>query len=231
MYTNDIFEKNTLLFRKNRKVYPINVEEIVYMSKRNGITYVHLLDGGIEEYRYVSLIRIIDDSRNSHFLMCNKSTIVNIKYIYALDPTNGFVILKNRHEMLDVGMAYCRKILECFERKCGNPSEVKTVVLRNHSIRYLLYINEIIYVESFDRYLHIHLGNGSELKISQKPIRYILDIVNSDKLVSCARGIAVNIENVADIDWTHRVITIKNGEKLKLGEKYIKDMKQVWEKD
>lgn len=230
MYTNDIFERNTLLFRKNRKVYPINVEEIVYMSKRNGITYVHLSDGVIKEYRYVSFIRIIRDSCNRNLFMCNKSTIVNIKYIYALDPTNGFAILKGKYGMLDIGIAYCHKILECFKKEYENLTEGKTVILRNHSIRYIIYLNEINYVESFDRYLRIHLGNGSELKISQKPIRYILDIANSDKLVSCARGIAVNIENVSDIDWTHHVITIKNGEKLKLGEKYIKELKQVWGK-
>jgi len=230
MYTNNIFESNTLLFKKNRKVYPIKVDEIVYLSKRNGITYVHLSDGEIKEYRYVSFIRIISDSCNQHLFMCNKSTIVNIKYIYALDPTNCFVVLKENRGLLDVGGAYCNRLVNNIEQLCESSREEKFFLIRNHSIRYLIELKELSHVESFERYMHIYLLDGSEIKVSQKPIRYLLDIVNSDKLIFCARGIAVYMENVSAIDFTHWSIILQNGRIIKIGEIYRKKLKEVWKK-
>ncbi len=99
-------EDRTIVFQKNRAMYPIPVKDIVYMVRENGITRVHLADGEILEMPYVSYSRLLGNADDNRLFMCNRSTIVNREYVYAVDPTNCFVMLRGERGMLDIGLKY-----------------------------------------------------------------------------------------------------------------------------
>lgn len=230
MHRTGLGVRDTLLFRKNRELYPIKVENIVYMSKKNNITYVHLSDHTQEEFRYVSFKQIIDSEENRWLFMANKSTIVNINYIYILDPTNGFIRLKDNRGTIDMSSSYGNILINTMESFCEIATGRNAFLVRSHSIRYVVDLKDLTYAENSERYLYIYQIDGSCIKLSQKPIRYILSVVNADTFIPCARGRAVNIANISDINWSHCMITLKNGKKIKAGEKYIKNLQEIREK-
>jgi len=95
-----------IIFRKNRALYPIRVKKIVYIVRVNGIARVYLSDGEMLEVPYVSYSKILDEATETGLFMCNRSTIVNRDYVYAVDPTNCFVVLRDNWGMLDIGLKY-----------------------------------------------------------------------------------------------------------------------------
>lgn len=103
-----------IIFRKNRAMYPIRVKDIVYIVRENGLARVHMVDGRILEMPYVSYSKILLEVAESGLFMCNRSTIVNRDYVYAVDPTNCFVVLRDKWGMLDMGLKYRAGVKEVF---------------------------------------------------------------------------------------------------------------------
>lgn len=95
-----------IIFRKNRALYPVRVKDIVYIVRENGLARVHMSDGTVLEMPYVSYSKLLHEAAETGLFMCNRSTIVNRDYVYAVDPTNCFVILRDKWGMLDMGLKY-----------------------------------------------------------------------------------------------------------------------------
>ena len=110
---------NTLFFRKSRVLYPVKVNDIVYINRENRNVCIHLADGSILEIPYVTFTDIIADADNRSLIMCNRSTIINRDYVYAVDPTNRYVILRDNRGMLDLGDRYRRKVILEFTNYSG----------------------------------------------------------------------------------------------------------------
>lgn len=111
--------ESTLFFRKNRILYPIKIKDIVYMARENKITYIHLKDGSVMDIPYVSYTKVMRDADNSKLLMVNRGTIVNKDYVYAVDPTNYYVLLKDKRGMLDIGTTYRKRVVLEFSGHSG----------------------------------------------------------------------------------------------------------------
>lgn len=99
-------QDKTLVFKKKRAIYPVLIKNIVYMVRENGITSVHLADGEVLEFPYVSYSKLLYDADDNGLFMCNRSTIVNKDYVYAVDMTSCFVTLRDKRGMLDIGLKY-----------------------------------------------------------------------------------------------------------------------------
>ena len=106
--------EGTLFFRKNRVLYPIAIKDIVFMERANNITYIHLEDNTIMDIPYVTFKDIMYDADSSSLIMCNRSTIVNKNYVYAVDATNRFIVLKENRGMLDIGVKHRKSVLLAF---------------------------------------------------------------------------------------------------------------------
>jgi len=95
-----------LVFRKKRALYPVLIKNIVYMVRENGITSVHLVNGEVLDFPYVSYSQLLYKAGDNGLFMCNRSTVVNKDYVYAVDLTNCFVVLRDKWGMLDIGLKY-----------------------------------------------------------------------------------------------------------------------------
>jgi len=104
----------TLFFRKNRILYPVKVKDIVFMERKNNITYIHLVDKTVLDIPYITYPSILNFSEGSCLLMCNRGVVVNINYVQAVDATNRFVVLKDDWGMLDIGVTHRKKVVAKF---------------------------------------------------------------------------------------------------------------------
>lgn len=113
-FTTDRGLEGTLFFRKNRVLYPVKVKDVVFMERKNNITFIHLADKTILDIPYVTYPQILEYSEGSCLLMCNRGVVVNINYVKAVDATNRFVVLKDDWGMLDIGVTHRKKVVAKF---------------------------------------------------------------------------------------------------------------------
>lgn len=214
MITKDMNEE-MLLFQVDGKTYPVKIRDIVCIIREKTTIKVLMSDAAVLELKYTSLAKILRKVQSDRLELCNRSAIVNRDYIYAVDPANHYITLRNIRGGLDLGFSFKEKIM------AGLANKEDEILLRMDNIRYIVRVDEFLYAKSSDRVLHIFLQDGKEFRIPQKPIEFILQQVRTDKLVRCSRGVLVNRECVEEIDKKERKMLLVNGEQMKIGSQYL----------
>ena len=202
-------------FRKNRKLYRVKINDIVYIERKKGTLRIHMADAAIMELNYGSLSKILREAADDRLLLCSRSVIVNRDYIYAVDPTNHYVILRDKREPLELGCYFREKVI------AGLAKRENEFLLRKDNIRYVIRVENLVYAQSSRRMLQIFLQDGAKLSMSQKPIEYILRQVKTDRLIRCARGVLVNYDYIEKIDIINQKIMLIDGKCLEIGKKYV----------
>lgn len=124
---------------------------------------------------------------------------------------------------------------EDFANKAGHilqaelPDEQDNVfVIRRHNVRYPVKVRELMYVRYFDRALHLYMSTGDVFVVDQRPVQMILDLARAGSVMQCSRGALVNLAYVNDMDFGEKQIGLCNGERLRIGETYEKELKEAW---
>lgn len=221
-YEVKCWKEKTLLFRKNRILYPVKTKNIIYMERANNITSIHLTDGSVLDIPYISFARIMYDADSCKLVMCNRSISVNKDYVYAIDLTNRFVILRDDKGMLDLGGTYKKELLSKFAEENGE------FLIRKDNVWYVVRIKDLLYVESHGRMLHIHMRDGSTLEVVQKSIKYIVGLAESENLIQCARGLLVNKKYICSMDRKEHCLILKNEMRIKIGGSFYSKIKEMY---
>lgn len=115
-YTTERDKDTTLPFKKDNILYPVKVIDIVYMENMMHIMHIHLTNGEILDIPYITCKRILDEGDVSHKLIpCARGVLVNRDYIYGIDMTNKYLMLKDNFGMINIGGRYKKKLIEEFE--------------------------------------------------------------------------------------------------------------------
>ena len=215
MITKDMV-RDTVIFKIRTKEYRVKVKDIVFAERKKRTIWVHMSDAAVLELNYTSLTRILQEAQNDRLQLCNRSTIVNRDFISYVDPSSHYIELRNQKGTLDLGCYFREKVMSCLADLDNE------FLLRIDNIRYVIRVEDFLYAKSSNRALHVHLRDGREFVVSQKPIEYILQQVKTERLFRCARGVLVNREYITEVDIKHRKIHLVNGEWLEIGSRYVK---------
>ena len=123
-YTTIREKKISLSFRKDGIWYPIRVEEIVYMESINHIMYIHLVNGSVPDFPYVTCKQIMQESDTGPLVQCSRSTIVNKDYIECIDIQNKYIVFRDKLGQVDIGVTYRKKMATEF----GNDSQFEFII-------------------------------------------------------------------------------------------------------
>lgn len=122
-----------------------------------------------------------------------------------------------------------------FTNKAGHilqaelPDEQENVfVIRRHNVRYPVKVRELICVRYFDRALHLYMSTGDVFVVDQRPVQMILDLARARSIMQCSRGALVNLAHVVDMNFDKEEILLSNGDTLRIGETYEKELKEAW---
>lgn len=110
-YETERNDERTLFLRKNKVLYPVKIKEIVFIKREHDAMCVHLEDGRVLDIPYTTLSGIMQEADSNNLVICSRNSIVNKRYVYALDPTNRFIILRDGLGTLEMGITYCRQLL------------------------------------------------------------------------------------------------------------------------
>ena len=95
-------EKEYVYYRKSGIIYPVKVEDIIYIEVTRGGTKIHTKKDCLK-LGYKSVSELLNDISSSEFVQCNRSTIVNKEYIQHIDLVNRYIKLKDIEVDLDIG--------------------------------------------------------------------------------------------------------------------------------
>ena len=223
----------TIVLKKYRMTYTVFIKDIVYIARENGMTTVHMSNGEVLDFTRITYTKLLSEAGDKRLFMCNRSTIINRDYVYAVDPTHCFVVLRDKRGMFDIGMRFRPDVLKEFSGK-PESSHVRTderentFVVRNHNVRYLVKVKELIYFKYFDRALHLYMSTGDVFVVVQRPIKMVKELAQAKCIIQCGRGVLINLMHVESIDFRSRKITMKNKESFNLGDIYVKQVREEW---
>lgn len=101
--------------------------------------------------------------------------------------------------------------------------EEKTICFRKEGILFPIDIHDIVYMESSNHKIIIHLLSGEKFEIPYMTCKQILEEHNVECLMQCSRSTIVNKEYIHNIDFTNRYISLKdNMGKVEIGITYKK---------
>jgi len=103
----------------------------------------------------------------------------------------------------------------------------KVFAVRKHNVYYMVKVEEVMYVESYERALHIHLTNGTVMEVSQKPIQYIMLAAGSYDFIRCARGTLVNRKHMVGYSSHFQSVLMTDGNLVKVGKAYSEKIKEI----
>lgn len=99
-----------LFFRKDGLIITIRCSEIIYIESINHRQHFHLVKNKMEVIPYKTCGQILAEIGNGDFFQCNRSTIINRRYVECVDLVNKYIKLKDVEEPVGIGATYRARI-------------------------------------------------------------------------------------------------------------------------
>ena len=113
-----------------------------------------------------------------------------------------------------------------YVKKALNYSTVRekesTLFFRKDGIIYPIRVRDIIYTESLNHKMDVHLRDEPVFTVAYKTCKDLLEEADADCLLQCSRSTIINKDYVENVDPVSRYITMKTGEKVEIGITYKK---------
>lgn len=104
-------EKEYVYFRKGGILYAFYINDIIYIESNRHITSVHSIYESAD-VSYHSVNSLLNKLDSDLFVQCNRSTIINKRYIRYVDPSNRFVKLRNSDSQIEIGSIIKNKFIQ-----------------------------------------------------------------------------------------------------------------------
>lgn len=101
-----------------------------------------------------------------------------------------------------------------------------TLSFRKDGVLYPVRLKEVVYMESINHVMYVHMADGSVLEVPYKTCKCVLrEEDTSGSLVQCGRGVLVNREYVHGIDTANKYLMLKDGHGMvNIGGRYKKKL-------
>ncbi len=103
-------------------------------------------------------------------------------------------------------------------------TEDKILYFRKEGILYPVNCQSIVYAESSNHKMCFHFDNKTELTISYKSCKQILEEDEMKELLQCNKSKIINRKHIINIDLTNSVITLRGNARINIGNAYKKKL-------
>lgn len=111
----------------------------------------------------------------------------------------------------------------------GHDRNAKTLYFRKDGIILAVEREDIVYAESIEHIMHIHMKNGDVLKIPYITIKNLLQEIDSPDMIQCSRNTVINRNFVQNVDIPNRMIQLKGEkERIEIGVMFKKSVKECF---
>lgn len=113
-HTTDKRGNASICFGKDRILYPVKIDEILYIESVKQTVYVHKKDGQILTFPYLTCQKILDRADTDCLFQCARGVIINKDYVVNIDISNKYITLEGVVEKIEIGVSFKKKVLEEF---------------------------------------------------------------------------------------------------------------------
>lgn len=113
-YHTDDNRDKTYIFHAEGLLGCILVDDIIYIESRKHKLYIYTIRDEII-LPYKTCRKILEEIDSDDFEMCNRGTIVNMKYIERIDSVSRYIYLRNSERVLEIGSILKKKFIEKFK--------------------------------------------------------------------------------------------------------------------
>lgn len=101
----------TIYFKKDKIIYPINVDDIVYTRNENHQMTIYHRNGSRLNIPYKTCSQLLKEVRTDRLLQCSRNTLVNKRYIESIDLVNRYITLDDpAHTKVDIGCSFAKRM-------------------------------------------------------------------------------------------------------------------------
>lgn len=104
-------KEEVFCFRKDGILYPVKIDNIIYIESIKHVVNVHLAEGGSLSVPYRTCKQLLDDMDASSLMQCSRNTIINKDHVVNLDITNRLITMKGVKNKIEIGITYKKKIM------------------------------------------------------------------------------------------------------------------------
>ena len=100
--------------------------------------------------------------------------------------------------------------------------EARTLFIQNQNVLYPIKCAHISHVQAYNRSIEVSLYNGEKHVVRYITLQQFLEAADVWYFLQCSRSGIINANYVQSIDYTNRVITMRNSEQIMIGSTYVK---------
>lgn len=112
-HTEDRRDK-TYIFHAQGLLGSVLVDDIIYIESQNHKLYIYTIRDEIV-LPYKTCRKMLEEIDSEGFEMCNRGTIVNMKYIERIDSANRYVYLRHSEKVLEIGSVLKKSFIEKYK--------------------------------------------------------------------------------------------------------------------
>ncbi len=223
----DIMTKIVLEVNENLEVYTVDSSAAAYELLMEVTIDVFIVDVVLNRDKPgdTSGMRLIEHIREIPKYMLTPVIFVTEESdpeLYAYSELNCIGYIKKPFHKNEI-----KKVLKKALHYRTERNEDSTLIFRKNGIVYPIKIRDIVYIESADHMMYVHLCDKNTISIPYKTYSKILYEADADCLFQCSRSIVVNKNYVLGIDLPNRYIVLSNDlGKVDIGSTYRKKVMQ-----
>ena len=115
-YKTNKIDREYFYFKNDGIIYPIKVDDIVYIENKITRVLLHCVEGDILSSPYKPLGKILLELNSNRFFKCNRYIIINRDYVENIDSVNRYIKLKSSYGNLEIGQRLLKSVLENFKQ-------------------------------------------------------------------------------------------------------------------
>lgn len=104
-------EEKLIYFRKDGILYAVQTSKVIYLQVRNHIMEIYMLNDELK-IPYITIKQFLKEVDSRSFLQCNRSTLVNKKYIRYVDLTNRCIGFEKPYGTVDIGPTFYKRVVK-----------------------------------------------------------------------------------------------------------------------
>lgn len=99
----------SIYLKKNRIVYPVSCNQIVYAKVMGRMMYIYMQDACPHEIPYLTIQQLLEEADFPQLIQCARNTVVNMAKVREIDITNRYVTVVTG-DTLDIGYTFIKKL-------------------------------------------------------------------------------------------------------------------------
>ncbi len=221
-------------------IHEMSPEAIVYHAKQSDEAYRILMENTIDVFLVDIVLNTKELGDTSGIRLAKKIreipkylftplifvTSLEDPELYAYRSLHCFGYIEKPYEAKQV-----QDILQqALQFKTSNDEEC-VLHFRRDGILYPVKCRDVLYIESIQHMMHIHMVSGKELKIPYKTAKQIIREADFSSFLQCSRNVIINTAYVEDVDMTNRYLTLGHTSyKPAIGVTYVKKVIEAFKK-